>query len=143
MSHIEKLNKVSSIFGYISFCLIIILISVYLLISNPNSDSCYKEVVDKIWSPDGYQNAIITIKDCGGATTDFYGSVSVDSRNKKLVAKKLITFEGRPEEAGIRLKWANDNHLIIYISDLYRIRKINPNGRSSSSLKVEYIYDKK
>jgi hypothetical protein len=127
--------------GYSFWILLVCWIALSLLLKSCES-SCYHEVVNTVASPNGKQVAEIIIGDCGGATTDFSGSVNVKSDNPKLQAKSIFTFAGRPKETGLEVRWVNDNELIISVSDLYKARYINPNGRNSADLKVKYEYRK-
>jgi hypothetical protein len=103
---------------------------------------CFHEVINSIASPDGQQLATVSIRDCGGATTNFKGSVSVSSSDENLSGIDLLTFEGKPSEIGLEVHWNSDTELVISVSDLGNVREINPNGRSSSRLKVKYEYRK-
>ena len=69
-----------------------------------------------------------------------FGGVDIKSDNPKLTAKNLFTFEGRPEETGLEVRWVNNTELIISVSDLYKARRINPNGKKSADLTVKYEY---
>ncbi|MBA6251961.1 hypothetical protein [Colwellia sp. MB3u-55] len=129
-------------FGGYSFWILLVLWAAFSLILKGCESTCYHEVVKSVASPDGKQVAEISIGDCGGATTDFFGGVDIKSDNPKLSAENLFTFDGRPEETGLEVRWVSDTELIISISDLYKARYINPNGRKSADLKVKYEYRK-
>ena len=62
------------------------------------------------------------------------------SDNPKLAAENVFTFDGRPELTGFEALWVSDTEFIISISDLYKARRINPNGRRSADLTVKYEY---
>ena len=138
----QSYKKVLFDLGGYSFWILLGLWSFFLLFVKGCESSCYHEVVKSVTSPNGKQVAEITIGDCGGATTDFFGSVNVKSDNPKLEAEGLFSFDGRPKETGLEVHWVNDRELIISISDLYKARRINPNGRKSADLKVKYEYRK-
>ena len=125
--------------GYTFWVLLVVWVAFMALLKGCES-SCYNEVVEAVLSPNGKQVAEITIGDCGGATTDFYGSVNVKSDDPKLTATSLYSFAGRPHETGLQVRWISDTELVISISDLYKARRINPNGRKSADLKVRYEY---
>ena len=127
--------------GY-SFWILLVCWGFLFLILKSCQTLCHHTVVNAVSSPNGEQVAEISIGDCGGATTDFFGSVDVKSNNPKLRAENLFTFVGRPEETGLEVHWVNDNELVISVSDLYKARTINPNGRKSADLKVSYQYRK-
>ena len=127
-------------FGGYSFWILLGLWITFLLLVKSCESTCYNEVVSSIASPNGKQVAEITIGDCGGGTSDFYGSVNVKSDNPKLQAKGIFSFAGRPAETGLEVRWTNDHELIISISDLYKARRIYPSGRNSADLKVKYEY---
>lgn len=127
-------------FGGYSFWILLVLWAVFSLALKGCESTCYHEVVRSVPSPNGKQIAEISIGDCGGATTDFFGGVNIKSDNPQLAAKNLFTFDGRPEETGLEVRWASDTELIISISNLYKARYINPNGRQSAGLKVKYEY---
>lgn len=129
-------------FGGYSFWILLVLWVAFSLLLKSCESSCYHEVVKTVASPNGKQVAEIYIGDCGGATTDFFGGVDIKSNNPKLEAENLFTFAGRPEETGLEVHWLNDAELVISISDLYKARRINPNGRKSADLKVKYEYRK-
>ncbi len=129
-------------FGGYSFWILLVLWAAFSLILRGCESTCYHEVVKSVASPDGKQVAEISIGDCGGATTDFFGGVDIKSDNPKLTAERIFTFAGRPEETGLEVRWVNDTELIISVSDLYKARRINPNGRKSADLKVKYEYRK-
>jgi hypothetical protein len=79
-------------FGGYSFWILLGLWFVFLLLVKSCESTCYHEVVKSVASPDGKQVAEISIGDCGGATTDFFGGVDIKSENPKLTAKKFIHF---------------------------------------------------
>lgn len=136
------IKKVLFNFGGYSFWTLLAFWAAFSLLLKSCESTCYHEVVKTIASPNGEQIAEISIGDCGGATTDFFGGVDIRSNNPKLSAESIFTFAGRPEETGLEVRWANDTELIISISDLYKARRINPNGRKSADLKVKYEYRK-
>ncbi|WP_214000475.1 hypothetical protein [Arsukibacterium sp.] len=127
-------------FGGYSFWVVLVCWGFLFLLLKSCQTVCHHTVVNTVSSPNGEQVAEISIGDCGGATTDFFGSVDVTSNNSRLSAEKLFTFAGRPEETGLEVYWVNDNELVISVSDLYKARSINPNGRKSADLKVSYRY---
>jgi len=129
-------------FGGYSFWILLALWAAFSLLLKSCESSCYHEVVKSVVSPDGKQAAEISIGDCGGATTDFFGGVNVKSDNPKLTAENIFTFAGRPEETGLEVRWVSDTELVISVSDLYKARRINPNGRKSADLKVKYEFRK-
>ena len=127
-------------FGGYSFWLLVVLWAAFALIAKGCESICYHEVVQRVASPNGDQVAEIYIGDCGGATTDFFGGVNVNSNNPRLTAEDLFTFVSRPEATGLEVRWANNTEVIISVSDLYKARSINPNGRKSADLKVKYEF---
>jgi hypothetical protein len=129
-------------FGGYSFWILLVVWAAFSLILKGCESTCYHEVVKSVASPNGKQVAEISIGDCGGATTDFFGGVDIKSDNPKLTAENLFTFDGRPEETGLEVRWVSNTELIISISDLCKARYINPNGRKSADLKVKYEYRK-
>ncbi len=100
----------------------------------------YSEIIQSVASPNGQQVATIELGDRGGATTDFRGNVSVISSNAELSGTDLLTFVGKPDDIGLKIFWLSDTELVISVSDLNNVRKINPNGRNSSKLKVSYVH---
>ena len=138
----STIKKVLFNFGGYSFWILLVLWAVFSFFLKGCEFTCYHEVVKSVTSPDGKQVAEISIGDCGGATTDFFGGVDVKSDNPELTAENLFTFDGRPEETGLEVRWVSNTELIISISDLYKARYINPNGRKSAGLKVKYEYRK-
>ena len=140
-----KLSSILRVFLKIGGCLFWFLLIAWafltLLLKGCESN-CYSEVLVSETSPSGEQKAEISIGDCGGATTDFYGSVDVYSDNPRLTAEKVFSFAGRPEEIGLELRWVSDTELVISINDMAKVRRINPNGRKSSDLKIQYEYRK-
>ena len=121
--------------GYTFWSLLILWGGAALLLKSCES-LCYHEVLTTEYSPNGEQVAEIYIGDCGGATTDFYGGVNVKSSSGDLVAERLFTFTGRPEETGLQVRWASDEELVISISDLHKARQINPRGKYGPGLKT-------
>ena len=101
---------------------------------------CTNKVVLNVPSPSGAQTAIVTLGDCGGATTDFFGAVDVISENPRLAAKGLYAFDGRPEETGLRISWDSDTDLRISINSLKKARNFSPGVRTSGDLTVEYVF---
>lgn len=142
MSMYPSVKKVLFNFGGYSFWILLVLWAALSLILKGCESACYREVVKSVPSPSGKQIAEISIGDCGGATTDFFGGVNIKSDNPKLTAENVFTFDGRPDETGLEVRWVSDTELIISISDLYKARYINPNGRRSADLKVKYEYRK-
>ncbi|MFQ3272760.1 MAG: hypothetical protein ACI87I_001430 [Pseudoalteromonas tetraodonis] len=136
----SSIKKVLFNIGGYSFWILLVLWAGLSLILKGCESACYHEVVKSVPSPNGKQIAEISIGDCGGATTDFFGGVNIKSDNPKLTAENVFTFDGRPEETGLEVRWVSDTELIISISDLYKARYINPNGRQSADLKVKYEY---
>ena len=104
--------------------------------------ACSSEIVSTVPSPSGSQTAVVSIGDCGGATTDFFGTVDVVSEDPRLAAKGLYGFAGRPEETGLRIYWDSDTELRISINSLAKARRFHPDGRASADLKVEYEFRK-
>lgn len=135
----KHLNWAAAALGYLAMILAGVAAVIYAFVSSLG-DFCHYDVVNRISSPSGLQTAVIELGSCGGATTDFSGSVSVDGMNFRMSATKLLTFVGTPTEAGISVKWQSDSQLTIYLSNLYKIRMINPEGRNSADLQVKYIY---
>jgi hypothetical protein len=127
-------------FGAYAFWILFVIWGLSSLLLKGCESACQHQVVSSFASPNGDQIAQVSIGDCGGATTDFFGTVDVKSDNTKLAAQKLFTFAGRPEEIGLEVRWLSDTHVIISVSDLYKARHINPNGRQSTDLTVEYEY---
>lgn len=138
----SAIKRVLFNFGGYSFWILLTLWAVFSLLLKSCESTCYHEVVKTVASPNGKQVAEISIGDCGGATTDFFGGVDIKSDNPKLIAESIFTFAGRPEETGLEVRWVNDTELIISVSDLYKARRINPSGRKSADLKVKYEYRK-
>jgi hypothetical protein len=99
---------------------------------------CTNNVVLTVPSPSGAQTAIVTLGDCGGATTDFFGAVDVVSENPRLAAKSLYAFDGRPEETGLRISWDSDTDLLISINSLKKARDFSPGVQTSGDLTVKY-----
>ena len=89
-------------------------------------------------SPSGAQTAIVTLGDCGGATTDFFGTVDVVSENPRLAAKAIHTFDGRPQETGLRISWESDSDLLISINSLKKAPNFSPGVQTSGDLTVKY-----
>tara|TARA_R110002126_G_scaffold33382_1_gene104417 strand:+ start:4240 stop:4542 length:303 start_codon:yes stop_codon:yes gene_type:complete len=69
--------------GY-SFWILLVCWGVLSLILKSCQTLCHHTVVNTVSSPNGEQVAEISIGDCGGATTDFFGSVDVKS-NKQIL----------------------------------------------------------
>ena len=138
----NKIRKYLFNFGGYSFWILLISWASLSLILKSWESACYREIVQTIPSPNGKQIAVITIGDCGGATTDFFGQVDIKSDDPELRAENLYSFAGRPRETGLDIRWSSDTEIIISISDLYKARRINPNGRKSAKLKVMYEYRK-
>lgn len=136
----SKIRKVLFNFGGYSFWILLALWAVFSVLLKGCEAACYHEVVETVISPNGQQQAEITLGDCGGATTDFFGAVNIKSDNPSLTAQSILTFSGRPEGIGLEISWESDTEVVIYVSDLYKVRYINPNGRKSSELKVKYQY---
>lgn len=99
-----------------------------------------EEVVEVIPSPNGEQRAVVKIGDCGGATTDFFGWVDVESNDPRMQADHIFGFAGRPELAGFEVSWDSDSKLRISINSLDKVRRLHPEGRKSADLKVEYEF---
>lgn len=135
---IIKLKKALILVGAWAFYSIVIIWGLFVLLLEGCSAVCYDEVVERVASPNGEQVAEITIGDCGGATTDFFGSVNVVSGNPELQGDKLFGFSGHPRESGLEVKWISDNELEISVSSLQKVRSINPTGRNTTKLKVTY-----
>ena len=129
-------------FGGYSFWILLVLWFFSFLLVKGCESTCYKEVVKSVASPNGKQVAEITIGDCGGATTNFWGVVDVNSENPKLSAKGLLGFSGHPDQLGLDVIWLNDKELVISFTALKDVRHINPNGRKSAELKVKYEHRK-
>lgn len=137
-----SIKKVLFNFGGYSFWILLILWALFSLLLKSCESACYHEVVSTVASPNGKQVAEISIGDCGGATTGFFGGVDIKSDNPKLTAESIFTFSGHPSQTGLEVRWQSDTEVIISISDLYKARRINPNGRKSADLKVIYEYRK-
>ncbi len=127
-------------FGGYAFWVLLIIWGIFSLLLKGCETACYEQVVESVSSPSGEQVAEIIIGDCGGATTDFFGSVDVKSDNPRMSADDLFSFNGRPEETGLTVYWESDTELVISISDLYKARRINPRGRKSGDLSVRYEF---
>ena len=135
-----RIGRVAITFGGIAFWSLTFLGLIGFLGLKGCESACYREDVLRIPSPSGEQVAVVELGDCGGATTDFWGTVNVESDDPRLTAENLYGFQGRPHETGLTLEWLSDTELVISIDSLGKARRFHPNGRASADLKVEYRF---
>lgn len=135
-----RIGRGAITFGGIAFWTLAFLGLIGFLGLKSCAGACKYEDVLRIPSPTGKQVAVVQLGDCGGATTDFWGTVDVESEDPRLRAEHLYGFQGRSDETGLTLEWLSDTELVISIDDLDKARRFHPDGRSSADLNVEYRF---
>lgn len=101
---------------------------------------CSHEVVEEVMSPDGRYNVEVSIGDCGGATTDFFGKVIVRHVERGFDSRSIFGFEGRPSASGLLIEWESPDKLLLSFDNLQKVRRIDPNARQTSDFDIEYEY---
>ncbi|WP_299804923.1 hypothetical protein [uncultured Shewanella sp.] len=135
-----KFRKFLFSFGGYAFWSLLVLWLAFALLAKGCSAMCSDEVVEEIPSPDGRYVVEVSIGDCGGATTDFYGKVIVKHIEKGFDSRRVFGFEGRPSASGLAIEWQSDDKLVLSFDNLQKVRSIDPNGRKTSDFQIVYKY---
>jgi len=118
----------------------VVLLTAVSLLGTGCSSKCRTEVVAEVHSPDEKYTAVVSLEDCGGATTNFFGYVDVLNTDGEIVAEHIIGFDGRFDSALFSIQWASPNKIIFDIDSLEKIRRLNPDGRKTNALTVDYRF---
>ncbi|ADN76853.1 hypothetical protein Fbal_2651 [Ferrimonas balearica DSM 9799] len=113
---------------------------VFALIAKGCASLCSHEVVDEVRSPNGKFVAEVSIGDCGGATTNFFGSVIIKDVERGTESRRVFGFEGRPSNLGLVVQWQSDELLVLRFDDLQQVRIIDPTNRGSGDFHIRYDY---
>lgn len=86
---------------------------------------CEKELIDSITTADGLYRADLRIISCGGATTDYRGYVFIVDLKHDETSASVFDFLGRPSNTGIKIKWREDNALVISMDSLKKAQRLS------------------
>lgn len=133
---IKKIYHITSILLWIFF---VVWIGTWLILKF-TSDGCNEDIYNKSDSMDGSLTAEIIVKDCGGATTDFFSFVRVLDNTNNDVIDRVFNLRGKISESDIELKWIENKKLEISINDLNSIASYEPKKLKSKGLEVQLTY---